>query len=106
MTFDHALNKMAGYDTEEELKQLMKERCKVLVSVNYTGDVKTCDWTELEIPEWPTGTDWGFAPSGIIDLSSVIGNKKVVIAFVYKSVENSAHSWEIQNLKVYEQTEE
>lgn len=106
MTFDHALNKMAGYDTEEELKQLMKERCKVLVSVNYTGDVKTCDWTELEIPGWPTGTDWNFAPSGIIDLSSVIGNKKVVIAFVYKSVENSAHSWEIQNLKVYEQTEE
>lgn len=106
MTFDHACNKMAGYNTDEELKQLMKERCKVLVSVNYTGDVKTCDWTELEIPEWPTGTDWGFAPSGIIDLSSVIGNKKVVIAFMYKSVENSAHSWEIQNLKVYEQTEE
>lgn len=106
MTFDHALNKMAGYDTEEELKQLMKERCKVLVSVNYTGDVKTCDWTELEIPGWPTGTDWNFAPSGIIDLSSVIGNKKVVIAFMYKSTVISAQSWEIQNLKVYEQTEE
>lgn len=106
MTFDHALNKMAGYDTEEELKQLMKERCKVLVSVNYTGDVKTCDWTELEIPGWPTGTDWNFAPSGIIDLSSVIGNKKVVIAFVYRSTVISAQSWEIQNLKVYEQTEE
>lgn len=106
MKFDHAVNKMAGYSTDEELKQLMKERCKVLVSVNYTGDVKTCDWTELEIPEWPTGTDWSFAPSGIIDLSSVIGNNKVVVAFVYKSAENSAHSWEIQNLKVYEQTEE
>lgn len=106
MKFDHAVNKMAGYSTDEELKQLMKERCKVLVSVNYTGDVKTCDWTELEIPEWPTGTDWNFAPSGIIDLSSVIGNNKVVVAFVYKSAENSAHSWEIQNLKVYEQTEE
>lgn len=106
MTFDHALNKMAGYDTEEELKQLMKERSKVLVSVNYTGDVKTCDWTELEIPGWPTGTDWNFAPSGIIDLSSVIGNKKVVIAFVYRSTVISAQSWEIQNLKVYEQTEE
>lgn len=106
MTFDHACNKMAGYNSDEELKQLMKERMKVFVSVNYTGDVKTCDWTELEIPGWPTGTDWNFAPSGIIDLSSVIGNKKVVIAFVYKSVENSAHSWEIQNLKVYEQTEE
>lgn len=106
MTFDHACNKMAGYNSDEELKQLMKERMKVFVSVNYTGDVKTCDWTELEIPGWPTGTDWNFAPSGIIDLSSVIGNNKVVIAFVYKSVENSAHSWEIQNLKVYEQTEE
>lgn len=105
MKFDHAVNKMA-YSTDEELKQLMKERCKVLVSVNYTGDVKTCDWTELEIPEWPTGTDWAFAPSGIIDLSSVIGNKKVVIAFMYKSTEISAQSWEIQNLKVYEQTEE
>lgn len=106
MKFDHALNKMAGYSTDEELKQLMKERCKVLVSVNYTGDVKTCDWTELEIPGWPTGTDWNFAPSGIIDLSSVIGNKKVVIAFMYKSTVISAQSWEIQNLKVYEQTEE
>lgn len=106
MKFDHAVNKMAGYSTDEELKQLMKERCKVLVSVNYTGDVKTCDWTELEIPEWPTGSDWAFASSGIIDLSSVIGNNKVVVAFVYKSAENSAHSWEIQNLKVYEQTEE
>lgn len=106
MTFDHACNKMAGYNSDEELKQLMKERMKVFVSVNYTGDVKTCDWTELEIPGWPTGTDWNFAPSGIIDLSSVIGNKKVVIAFMYKSTAISAQSWEIQNLKVYEQTEE
>lgn len=106
MTFDHACNKMAGYNSDEELKQLMKERMKVFVSVNYTGDVKTCDWTELEISGWPTGTDWNFAPSGIIDLSSVIGNKKVVIAFMYKSTVISAQSWEIQNLKVYEQTEE
>ena len=106
MTFDHACNKMAGYSSDEELKQLMKERMKVFVSVNYTGDVKTCDWTELEIPGWPTGTDWNFAPSGIIDLSSVIGNKKVVIAFMYKSTEISAQAWEVQNLKVYEQTEE
>lgn len=106
MTFDHACNKMAGYSSDEELMQLMKERMKVFVSVNYTGDVKTCDWTELEIPGWPTGTDWNFAPSGIIDLSSVIGNKKVVIAFMYKSTEISAQSWEVQNLKVYEQTEE
>lgn len=106
MTFDHACNKMAGYNSDEELKQLMKERMKVFVSVNYTGDVKTCDWTELEIPGWPTGTDWNFALSGIIDLSSVIGNKKVVIAFMYKSTVISAQSWEIQNLKVYEQTEE
>ena len=106
MTFDHACNKMAGYSSDEELNQLMKERMKVFVSVNYTGDVKTCDWTELEIPGWPTGTDWNFAPSGIIDLSSVIGNKKVVIAFMYKSTEISAQSWEVQNLKVYEQTEE
>lgn len=106
MTFDHACNKMAGYNSDEELKQLMKERMKVFVSVNYTGDVKTCDWTELEIPGWPTGTDWNFAPSGIIDLSSVIGNKKVVIAFMYRSTVISAQSWEIQNLKVYEQTEE
>lgn len=106
MTFDHACNKMAGYSSDEELKQLMKERMKVFVSVNYTGDVKTCDWTELEIPGWPTGTDWNFAPSGIIDLSSVIGNKKVVIAFMYRSTAISAQSWEVQNLKVYEQTEE
>lgn len=106
MTFDHACNKMAGYSSDEELKQLMKERMKVFVSVNYTGDVKTSDWTELEIPGWPTGTDWNFAPSGIIDLSSVIGNKKVVIAFMYRSTEISAQSWEVQNLKVYEQTEE
>ena len=106
MTFDHACNKMAGYSSDEELKQLMKERMKVFVSVNYTGDVKTCDWTELEIPGWPTGTDWNFAPSGIIDLSSVIGNKKVVIAFMYRSTEISAQYWEVQNLKVYEQTEE
>lgn len=106
MTFDHACNKMAGYSSDEELMQLMKERMKVFVSVNYTGDVKTCDWTELEIPGWPTGTDWNFAPSGIIDLSSVIGNKKVVIAFMYRSTEISAQSWEVQNLKVYEQTEE
>lgn len=106
LSFDHACNKMAGYSTDKELKQFMKERMKVFVSINYTGDVKTCDWTELEIPEWPTGTDWAFAPSGIIDLSSVIGNKKVVIAFMYKSTEICAQSWEIQNLKVYEQTEE
>lgn len=106
LTFYHACNKMAGYSTDEELLQLMKERMKVMASIDYNGDVKTATWTELEIPQWPTGTDWNFVDGGTISLASLIGNKKVVIAFFYKSTEISAQSWEIQKVKVYEQTEE
>lgn len=74
---------------------------KVMISTNYNGDVTAASWTELTIPTWSTGSDWNFVNTGLIDLDAFKGNS-VVIAFIYKSTDTVAPTWEIKNFKVIE----
>ena len=78
---------------------------KVMITTNYTGDLKTTDWQELTIPEWSTGSDWNFVNCGLIDLNAYKGNN-IVIAFIYKSTDTVAPTWEIKNFKVIERPED
>ena len=78
---------------------------KLMITTGYTGDVKTTDWQELTIPEWSTGSDWNFVNCGLIDLNAYKGNK-IVVAFIYKSTDTVAPTWEIKNFKVIERPEE
>lgn len=74
---------------------------EVMVSTNYSeGAPSSATWTKLTISNWPTGNDWNFVNSGNINLSSVVGNENVRIAFKYMSSASEAATWEIKNVIV------
>jgi len=78
----------------------------VMISTDYKGDVTTSTWTTLEVPVWSTGETWDFVNIGTIDLSAYNG-KTVYVAFKYSSDSDAAATWEVKNLKIYEEgTEE
>ena len=83
----------------------------VMVTNNFTGDVQTTEWKQLEWPaELPDGSNWVFQTSGVFDLSEYNG-QTIVLGFRYKTdIEGvdvpSAPTWEIQNLLVAEPQEE
>jgi hypothetical protein len=76
----------------------------VMISTDYKGDVTTCTWNQLDVPQWSTGSDWTFVNVGWIDLSEYIGGQ-AVIAFKYTSSSDAAATWEVKNLKLVEATE-
>ena len=96
--FDHAFNKAPNFE----------EECAVLVSTNYTGDVTTCDWTQLE---WnlnedgtlniPSDTSWTFQHTGYFDFTPFVG-EKINIAFRYTTANGVSGTWELKNLLLSE----
>ena len=88
LTFDHAANFASpqGYFF-------------VMVSTDYTGDVTTARWTELNVSTWPDyNSNWAFV-NATADLSEVVG-QRVTIAFKYTSTENHCGAWEVKNFVV------
>ena len=73
----------------------------VLISTDYVDDVTTATWTNLTVPNWPSGTNWTFVESGDIDLSSY-ADQTVYIAFKYESTTVTAATWEIDWVEVRE----
>lgn len=71
------------------------------VTTNYTGDVSTTEWTQLVIPNYPSGSNWTFVNSGEIDLSAYTSGS-VRIAFKYKSTSAGAPKWEVKNVLITE----
>lgn len=82
--FDHAYK--FGADIQKSLTFEVRENGK-------------SEWTTLTIPTWPTGQDWTFVNSGVIDLKAYAG-KKIDIGFRYTSTSSAAATWEIKNFKV------
>ena len=71
----------------------------VMVSTDYTGDVTTATWTELNIGSWPEpDPNWVFQ-NATVDLSNFVG-QNVTIAFKYTSTENVCPAWEVKNFVV------
>ena len=70
----------------------------VMVSTNYAGEVLQCNWTELNLSQWPAGTNWTFINS-IADLSQYVG-QRVTIGFKYTSNSNASATWEVKNFVV------
>lgn len=92
LSFEHTIN----YSTDFTKQTLW-------VSTNYDGtNFGTATWTQLTIPTYPAGNNWTFVPSGDINLSSVLGNANVRIAFKYVSTTSVAATWEIKNFVVKE----
>ena len=73
---------------------------KVVVTDNYTGDVKTTEWTEIDFRATNNGS-WAFNSTGKIALpTEMIGKNSVVIAFKYISSPATSSTWEMNNLLV------
>lgn len=92
LTFRHAINKIAP--------GVPAEMCTVWASTDYTGDVKTATWTQINVPSYPEGTSWTFIDAGTMDISAFCGNEKVYIAFKYVSTDEASGTWEVDEFCV------
>ena len=70
----------------------------VMVSTDYAGEVMQCTWTELNLNQWPAGSNWTFINS-IADLTAFVG-QTVTIAFKYTSTTSASATWEVKNFVV------
>ncbi len=86
LTFTHALNFLNSGKIDEHIALLAKK----------VGDA---DWTKLEIPTKPAGSNWTFVESGEIDLKAFVGSK-MQIAFKYVSTTSVAPTWEVKNVLI------
>ena len=95
LSFDAAVNFLSGANLSDHIG--------IKVSVDYTDDVKKCNWTDIELDasQWPVGNSWDFSVVGPYDLSAYVG-QIVHVAFVYKSTKDTAPTWEVQNVLVSE----
>ena len=73
---------------------------KLLVTSNYTGDVTTTEWVEVEYGA-VNNNNWTFHNTGSIALPGSVMNKgAVVVAFKYMSTTANSSTWEIKNVVV------
>ena len=72
----------------------------VMISTDYAGEVLQCNWTELNLSQWPAGNNWTFINS-TADLSQYLG-QRVTIAFKYTSNFSASATWEVKNFVVEE----
>ena len=72
----------------------------VMISTNYNGDVTSATWNELNLSQWPAGSDWTFINS-TADLTSYVG-QNVTIGFKYTSTNSTSATWEVKNFVVEE----
>lgn len=86
LTFNHALNFLRTGKIDEHIALLAKK-------------AGAADWTTVEIPTKPAGSNWTFVASGDIDLSAYVGSK-MQIAFKYTSTTAVAPTWEVKNVLI------
>ena len=71
----------------------------VMASTDYSGDVTTATWTELNMGTWPEpNPSWVFEGASA-NLSGFVG-QKVTIAFKYTSTTDVCPAWEVKNVVV------
>ncbi len=90
LAFTHAINHAD--------KSLLEQEHTLWVTDAYTGDPTTTAWTQVDIPNYPSGSDWKFV-STRLDLPVAFTDKEAVqFAFKYLCKDGKASAWEIKNL--------
>ncbi len=75
------------------------DRCKVLISDDYHGDVTQATWKEFEIKF--TNTNWEFIKVKKSIPKKYLGKDNIRIAFYYNNITNNdSPAWEIKNVKL------
>ena len=88
VSFEHALN----FKTDASTQGV------------YIREGETGEWQPLEVKNWPTGKNWNYVNSDVIDLKAYTG-KKVQFGFKYTSTTEGAATWEIKNFVVAQDPE-
>ncbi len=97
LVFDEAMNYLGSNNIEDFLS--------VKVSTNFDGnDVNAATWETLNITGRTDGASWTFYTVDPVSLSQFVG-KTVHIAFVYKSTDAVAPTYEFKNIIVREKEE-
>lgn len=76
---------------------------QVMISSDYDGSSNPNTqgtWTELQVPNMPSGTNWTFVDSGDIDISDYDGESTVYVAFRYRSSTSVSSTWEISKVEI------
>lgn len=79
------------------------EFIQVMISSDYDGNSNPTTqgtWTELTIPNRPSGSNWTFVDSGDIDISAYDGQASVYVAFRYRSSSTVASTWEVSKVEI------
>lgn len=98
LSFDHTISQ--GKTKTVELAKMKAEQT-IWVSSDYKGDVMKATWTQVTIPNYPTGKDWNAVKSGDIAFpDKMMGQTNVVVAFKYLSSAEHSSTWQLKNLKV------
>lgn len=93
LTFNHAIN----YDRNNRKADYQT----LWLTNDYTGDVQTTTWEQLDIPTYPSGSNWTFVNSGNISVPEQYLTENTRFAFKYVSTDTeSAATWEIDNVKL------
>jgi len=92
LTFEHAVNFFKDLET-------------VKTEAVVYARVENGEWAELNGVKYPSRMSWTYASAGYLDLSAYAG-KKMQIAFVYKSTEEKAGTWEIKNVSIVKESKE
>ena len=94
MVFDEAMNYLGSNNIEDFLS--------VKVSTNFDGsDVNAATWETLNITGRSDGSSWTFYTIDPVSLAKYVGST-IHIAFVYKSTDAVAPTYEVKNLVVKE----
>ena len=97
MIFDEAMNFLGSNNIEDFLS--------VKVSTNFDGtDVTAAQWESLNITGRTDGQSWTFYTVDPVSLAKYAGNT-IHIAFVYKSTDAVAPTYEFKNIVVKEAEE-
>lgn len=97
MIFDEAMNFLGSNNIEDFLS--------VKVSTNFDGsDVNAAQWESLNITGRTDGQSWTFYTVDPVSLAKYVGNT-IHIAFVYKSTDAVAPTYEFKNIVVKEAEE-
>lgn len=94
VVFDEAMNFLSGNPRTDYIS--------VKVSTDFDGEhVAAATWTDLDVKSGVDGTNWNFSTIEPISLKQFIGGN-IHIAFVYKSTESIAPTYEFKNFIVRE----
>ena len=83
-------------DPTLSFSQALNKGTNEVVAVLVSEDGNT--WNELDIEDWPAGTDWNFITS-TVSLNEYAGTE-IQLAFKYASTTSNCPTWEIKTLEI------